>query len=83
MENSEQRRQFVGELWRRLEALQEWAIHNWPDQQHPLSSANFVEARKEILALGHLDTAKHAATGAAEPADGGPQYVDVTPAPWP
>ncbi|PHV06336.1 hypothetical protein CSQ96_15995 [Janthinobacterium sp. BJB412] len=83
MENSDQRRQFVGELWRRFEALQEWAILNWPDQQHPLSSANFVEARKEILALGHDEIFKQAEPSAAEPADGGPQYIDVTPAPWP
>lgn len=82
MDISDQRRQFVGELWRRFEALQQWAIENWPDQQHPLSNADFVEARKEILALNQ-ERRPAPATGAAEPEAGGPQYIDVTPTPWP
>ena len=85
-QHEQARREFVAELWRRYEALQEWAISHWPDQQHPLSSADFVEARKEILSLrspaGSLKQSGHA-DAAAEPEDGGPQYRDVTPAPWP
>ncbi len=83
----EARREFIAELWRRFETLQEWAVSHWPDQQHPLSSADFVEARKEILSLrspaGSLN--QPAARDATEPApeQGGAQYVDVTPAPWP
>jgi hypothetical protein len=82
MDNSDQRRQFVGELWRRFEALQQWAIDNWPDKQHPLSSADFVQARKEILDLADE---RHPVQGSQvlEPSEGGPQYVDVTPTPWP
>ena len=86
-QEEEARREFVAELWRRFETLQEWAVSHWPDQQHPLSSADFVEARKEILSLrspaGSLN--QPAARDAAEPApeQGGAQYVDVTPAPWP
>jgi len=48
-QQEEARREFIAELWRRFEALQEWAVSHWPDQQHPLSSADFVETRKEIL----------------------------------
>ena len=81
----EARREFVAELWRRFEALQEWAVTQWPDQQHPLSSADFVEARKEILSLrspaGSLN--QPAQNNEAEPEQGGAQYQDVTPAPWP
>nr|WP_314636319.1 hypothetical protein [uncultured Janthinobacterium sp.] len=83
----EARREFIAELWRRFEALQEWAVSHWPDQEHPLSSADFVEARKEILSLrspaGSLSqpAARHGAE--PEPEQGGAQYVDVTPAPWP
>ncbi|MEG0885540.1 MAG: hypothetical protein RSF79_14140 [Janthinobacterium sp.] len=81
----EARREFVAELWRRFEALQEWAVSHWPDQQHPLSSADFVESRKEILSLrsptGSLT--QPAQQNEAEPEQGGAQYVDVTPAPWP
>ena len=81
----EARREFIAELWRRFEALQEWAVSHWPDQQHPLSSADFVEARKEILSLrspaGSLN--QPAQNNEAEPEQGGAQYQDVTPAPWP
>jgi len=81
----EARRAFVAELWRRFESLQEWAVSHWPDQQHPLSSADFVEARKEILSLrspaGSLSQPSQ--QNEAEPEQGGAQYLDVTPAPWP
>ena len=84
-QQEEARREFIAELWRRYEALQEWAVSHWPDQQHPLSSADFVETRKEILSLrspaGSLNQPSQ--KDEAEPEQGGAQYVDVTPAPWP
>ncbi|WP_219136349.1 hypothetical protein [Janthinobacterium sp. UMAB-60] len=86
-QEEEARREFIAELWRRFETLQEWAVSHWPDQQHPLSSADFVETRKEILSLrspaGSLN--QPVTRDAAEPApeQGGAQYLDVTPAPWP
>ena len=47
--------------------------------------ADFVESRKEILGLrspaGPLSQPSQ--QGEAEPEDGGAQYRDVTPAPWP
>lgn len=84
-QEEEARREFIAELWRRFEALQEWAVSHWPDQQHPLSSADFVETRKEILSLrsptGSLNQPSQ--NNEAEPEQGGAQYQDVTPAPWP
>ena len=84
-QQEEARREFIAELGRRFEALQEWAVSHWPDQQHPLSSADFVETRKEILSLrspaGSLNQPSQ--KDEAEPEQGGAQYVDVTPAPWP
>ena len=84
-QQEEARREFIAELWRRFEALQEWAVSHWPDQQHPLSSADFVETRKEILSLrspaGSLNQPSR--QDEAEPEQGGAQYLDVTPAPWP
>ena len=84
-QEEEARREFIAELWRRFEALQEWAVSHWPDQQHPLSSADFVETRKEILSLrspaGSLN--QSSLNNEAEPEQGGAQYQDVTPAPWP
>ena len=81
MEHNEQRTAFIHELWQRYEALQAWAIANWPDPAHPLSSADFVAARKELLGMGERPAP--AADHAPEPADGGPQYEETTPAPWP
>ena len=86
--NHDVRRPFINELERRFLELQQWAISQWPDPDYPLTPANFVEARKEILALGQAGggpaRAGAAAEGAAaEPADGGPQYESTAPAPWP
>lgn len=89
MSESDPRRLFIKELWERFEVLQQWAIEHWPDQQHPLSSADFVETRKELLGLRNPaqapgGTGPGAASGQGrEPADGGAQYEDVAPAPWP
>lgn len=83
----EARRAFVAELWRRFEGLQEWAVSHWPDQKNPLSSADFVEARKEILSLrspaGSLNQPEKQDAAEPQPEEGGAQYLDVTPAPWP
>jgi hypothetical protein len=81
MEHNEQRAEFINELWRRFEALQQWAIDNWPDRDHPLSSADFVAARQEILAMG--EARRPPLRLVPEPAEGGPQYEEITPAPWP
>jgi hypothetical protein len=81
MENNEQRRQFINELWRRFEEVQQWAIEHWPDPAHPLSPADFVEARKTILGLGNMTSELNKQE--PEPSAGGPQYIDTTPAPWP
>lgn len=82
MLNEDQRREFINELWRRFEEVQQWAINNWPDQEKPLSSSDFVEARKEILAL-RAPGGDWSNTKEPEPADGGAQYVSTAPAPWP
>lgn len=81
MENEQLRREFINEVWRRYEEVQNWAIANWPDPARPISSSDFVEARKEILALGMTQTESN--QQAPEPEQGGPQYIEVTPAPWP
>ncbi|KQV86277.1 hypothetical protein ASD15_29860 [Massilia sp. Root351] len=84
--DEQQRRQFINEVWQRFEEVQNWAIANWPDRGRPLSSSDFVEARKEILALGLTGDARldhPAQAGEPEPEQGGAQYIEVTPAPWP
>ena len=81
MDHSAEHHAYIAEVWRRFEEVQQWAIEHWPDAAHPISSSDFVEARKEILALGQKRGGGQRRE--AEPADGGAQYVDVTPTPWP
>ena len=85
MLDEQTRRQFINEVWRRYEEVQQWAIANWPDGEHPLSTSDFVEGRKEILGLGLTGDARlsAAARSEPEPEQGGAQYIEVTPAPWP
>ncbi|MGO4377288.1 hypothetical protein [Pseudoduganella sp. RAF53_2] len=86
MEFEEERRQFIAEVWRRFEEVQNWAIANWPDKEHPLTTSDFVEGRKEILGLGLPPAQRLSAPppeAAPDPEHGGPQYVEVTPMPWP
>ena len=83
MENEDPRRQFINELWQRFEQLQQWAMENWPDQEHPLSSADFVETRKEILGLRNPPQAPAGLAAEREPEQGGAQYVNMNPTPWP
>lgn len=77
------RRQFINEVWRRYEEVQQWAIANWPDGERPLSTSDFVEGRKEILGLGLVPEARLTRSAELEPEQGGAQYIEVTPAPWP
>ena len=81
METMDARQQFANELLRRFEEMQQWAMANWPDSAQPLSTADFAAARKYILAL--LPMTSEINRHEPEPAEGGEQYVDVTPAPWP
>ncbi|MRW90624.1 hypothetical protein GJ699_11555 [Duganella sp. FT80W] len=83
MDDEDARRRFIGELWQRFEQLQAWAVENWPDRENPLSSADFVESRKEILGLRNPSQAPSRPAGEPEPEQGGAQYVDLNPAPWP
>lgn len=89
MQNDDTRRQFIQELWTRFEQLQQWAEENWPDQEHPLSSADFVETRKELLGLRNPAQAPGRPRppiqqrDTREPEHGGEQYEDMNPAPWP
>jgi hypothetical protein len=83
MDNENERRQFISELWQRFEQLQAWAVENWPDKENPLSSADFVESRKEILGLRNPAQTPAGQPVDREPEEGGAQYIDLNPAPWP
>ena len=81
IEQNRETREFVNELERRFQEVQDWAIAHWPHADRPLTPANFVEARKEILAMGQMTSEINRRE--PEPADGGAQYVSTAPAPWP
>jgi hypothetical protein len=76
--------EFSNELKRRFEEFATWTIANWPDKDTPPTHRDFDVARKEINALTtrDVDLGKRNAE-IPEPADSGPQYVSVSPAPWP
>lgn len=76
--------EFSKELKQRFEEFATWTIANWPDKDTPPSTRDFDVARKEIATLTtrDFDLGKRNAA-IPEPEDGGPQYSNVNPAPWP
>lgn len=79
----ERREYFAHEFRARFEAWRQWAKDNWPVGNQPLSDEAFVASEREVrLITGAM---LHPDAGNDEPPPGtkGPQYEDVTPAPWP
>jgi hypothetical protein len=87
---------FSAEIKRRFEELTAWAIANYPDHQHPLGDADFSICRQQIALLAEprppekqnirpdADASINEQNKSIpEPSDSGPQYVGVTPSPWP
>lgn len=72
---------FRKELIRRFDELTHWAVDNWPDRSRPLSAVDFVRIREQMAAAG--DRPEDSGQRGLDPAEGGPQYRDVDPAPWP
>lgn len=77
-----ERFEFSEEFTRRFNEFARWAIDNRPDKSHPLDLSDLREFRMEMekIVMG-LDDSWH--RKAAEPEQGGEQYIQVTPAPWP
>ena len=72
---------FRAQYEQRFDDFVQWAIENWPDKRLGPSPSNFERCRVEAKAvLGRLS--RNNSSSSAEPAEGGPQYVSVTPAPW-
>lgn len=72
---------FTGEFERRFQELSQWAIENWPDKNRPLSEADLADMHKEFSKV--KAKASLARQRVPEPWEGGPQYVNQTPTPWP
>ncbi len=71
---------FAKEVNAKLDHLIDWVIENSPEKAHPLTYSDFAEVRDQLnkVTCG-FDPLKNE----PEPSEGGAQYVNVTPAPWP
>jgi len=86
MSDKEIRDQFAKELARRFDEFTAWAIENWPVKSFPLMQSDFVESGKELSKiLGQKLAADEGENhgNMASPSELEPQYVNVTPMPWP
>jgi len=94
MASKEEHDRYAAELMQRFEEFTRWAISNWPDKRFPLVESDFRAARREIaeivgpkLGEGEPEQAGSGNAGGENTAPGipvdSPQFVDVTPAPWP
>jgi len=82
MEHEDSKRQFSEEFARRFNEFTQWAIDSRPDKSQPLDLSDFREFRMQMeeIVTG-VDSAHHRKS--AEPEQGGNQYRQVTPTPWP
>lgn len=71
---------FALEVNSKLNLLIEWVIENNPNKEAPIFKDAFLAVQEEFrkIACG-ID----AQSTEPEPSEGGAQYVNVTPAPWP
>jgi hypothetical protein len=80
MASKEECDRFAAEVARRFEDFTKWTISNWPQPAHPLDQSDFNASRREIAGL--LGD-KLSSEQTDSPSAGGPQYVNMNPAPWP
>ena len=73
--------EFAAELERRFGELEQWALQHWLDEKHPLSTSDFSALRYELSRLSAK--LKHQDERGPQPSEGGPQYVNMNPEPWP
>lgn len=72
---------FAREVQRRLDELIHWIIESAPGEKRSLSQSDFSEARQIIYRIANGDTnIQHIEP---EPEQGGAQYINDNPAPWP
>jgi hypothetical protein len=72
---------FSREFERRIDDLIAWAVTSSPKRTSPLFTHDFAKVRESMceIARGGGDALHRE----LEPAEGGPQYVNDNPAPWP
>ena len=81
MANKMDKTTFGTELDKQLDAVISWAIDNSPKSDAPPAFESFDEVRKKFHKIATGDNLTTSAE--LEPSEGGPQYVDSNPMPWP
>ena len=84
-DSSEKKSSFAQDFERRLDELITWAVANSPNQFAPLTGKDFSDARDKLrkIAIDGGDPFRRREAAEPEPSEGGAQYVNVTPTPWP
>ncbi|RYY03288.1 MAG: hypothetical protein EOO53_09050 [Gammaproteobacteria bacterium] len=79
--NSEPQLSYAQELEARIDSVVEWAIANQPHKIAQLSKDDFIEPRERFITIakggGSVPNQE------PEPSEGGAQYINDNPAPWP
>jgi len=84
MSTQEQKVQFAAEMKQRFEDFANWAVSASTASGNALNTGDFEPCRKEIAKLAERDFDIGERNAAIpEPSEDGPQYVSVSPAPWP
>lgn len=81
MTDQTEKEQFASDLEQRFRDLMQWAVTTWPDAERPISLADFDDAQKAVSAIA--GRVRHPAGEALAPSEGGAQFVNVAPTPWP
>lgn len=90
-DTTQQPMSYAQELEYRLEELIEWAIANTPNKTSQLDKQDFMQLREDFCTIAKGGAIINNATVNAsdalakepEPSQGGAQYINVNPAPWP
>ena len=81
MSDQNQNEQFAADLEQRFRDVMQWAVTNWPDAEHPVALADFEDVYNAVQAISQR--VRHPSGEALAPSEGGAQFVNIAPAPWP
>lgn len=88
MNEKEKRDEYAKEFNRRFDEFTSWAIEHWPVESFQLMQSDFSQSGKELseilgpkLAKGESDSINRRAITPQSNQE--PQYINVTPMPWP
>ena len=81
MSNQQQKEQFAADLEQRFRDVMQWAVTSWPDPDHPIAIEDFEDVHKAVQVISQR--VRHPSGEARAPSEGGAQFVNIAPAPWP